>query len=339
MKSPRILVFMRTKNSGRGLSRDHFVGRPKSTRSIPASTKKVAHPRPPRDWVAQNARLVARGDVDIWVDWNDLAGRGEGRGAGSGRPYPVTMIQLIVVLMALANLTLREAEGRITCEMRRLGVIDQAPDYSTICRRRRALEWRPPRLRKGQVIVIDATGITVRATGPWLYAKSKDKRRARFVKLHACIDQQTGEFLSFVVTPGDGAGTGDVSVGPRLIREAGKVNEDPAGVLADRAYDAKSCYVAAEDTGCTLYAVPKDNAARGLHPDRDTHLDQIGRIGPPAWKKRVGYGQRSQVESAFSALKRVMGDRTRARSFEGAVAEVASRIWLYNQMLEKYPIR
>lgn len=145
--------------------------------------------------------------------------------------------------------------------------------------------------------------------------------------------------MCWVVTPGDGPGTGDVSIGPRLIREAALVNEEPAGVLADRAYDAKSCYVAAEDTGCTLYAVPKDNAARGLHHDRDVHLAQIGRIGPPRWKKRVGYGQRSQVESAFSALKRVMGDRTRARSFEGAAAEVSSRIWLYNQVLDKYPIR
>jgi hypothetical protein len=330
---------MRTSRSGQGPERTRAVGRPKSTHPAPAPTKTVAHPRPPRDWAKQNARLVARGDVDIWVDWNDVVGRGDGPGSGSGRPYPTVMIALVVVLMALDNLALRQAEGRVAREARRLGLVVTTPDHSTLCRRRRGLDWDPPRLRRGQVIVIDATGITVRSTGPWLSAKSKDPRKARFVKLHAGVDQQTGEIVSHVVTPGDGALTGDVSLGPRLIRDAGRVVEQPAGVLADRAYDAKSCYQAARDVGSELFCVPKDNAARGLHPDRDTHLAQIGRLGPPRWKKRVGYGQRGQVESVFSALKRTTSDRTRARSFEGAVAEINARVWLHNRVLELYPIR
>jgi hypothetical protein len=41
-----------------------------------------------------------------------------------------------------------------------------------------------------------------------------------FVKLHAGIDQTTGEVLSFDVTPAQGRGTGDVSVGP--CRRAGR---------------------------------------------------------------------------------------------------------------------
>ena len=273
------------------------------------------------------------------MDWNDLDGRGMGRGAKTGRPYPMAMIGLVVTLMSMNNLTLREAQGRIRGGLRRNGLVTREPDFSTICRRRRELNWAPPKLRRGQVIVIDATGITVRATGPWLYQRTRDHRRSRFVKLHAAVDQQTGEILHFAVTRAAGRGTGDVSVGPELIREPAKISENPAGILADRAYDARGCYEAARDVGSALYTLPKDNARRGLHPDRDTHLDQIGRIGPPAWKKRVGYGQRSQVESAFSALKRVTGDRTRAHSFGGAVAEIFARISLYNRSLEMFPIR
>jgi transposase len=181
--------------------------------------------------------------------------------------------------------------------------------------------------------VIDATGVTVRNPGPWLRQRTKDGRRARFVKLHAAIDQQTGEFLAVEVTPASGKGTRDASVGPRLIAAAAKVSEEPRGVLADRAYDTRECYRAARRVGCALVTVPKDNAVPGLHPDRDAHLEQIGRLGPPKWKKRKGYGQRSQVESGFSALKRVMGDRVRATSFEGAVAEIMARVALYNAML------
>lgn len=332
------LMSFKTRNSGRGLERTSVVGKSRRTHNVPPPTKKVASPRPPVDYAAQNARLIARGDVDIWVDWNDLAGRGSGRGAKTGCPYPTAMIALIVTMMGMYNLTLRSAEGMARRELRRAGIDVAAPSFATICRRRRELVWDPPLLRKGQVIVIDATGITVRSTGPWLYQRTKDHRRARFVKFHAAIDQQTGEVLAFEITLSDGPGSGDVSVGPRLIKEAAKVNESPAGVLADRAYDAKSCYQAANDVGCSLYTIPKNNATRGLHPDRDTHLDQIGRIGPPKWKKKVGYGQRGQVESLFSALKRVMGDRTRATSFEGICAEISARVHLYNQSLSKYPI-
>ena len=331
---------MRTKHSGHLISR---VGQGRSNRTaplkIPPKATLVAPPRPIRDWAKQNERLVARGDVEIWVNLEDLTGRGSGLGSGCGRPFPVAAISVLVVLQAIYQLPLRQTEGLGQFLVRSLRRDCSVPDYSTICRRRRELAWDPPRLRRGQVIAVDATGITVRSTGPWLADKGWDKSKSRFVKLHAGIDQQTGEILSFVVTKADGQGSGDVSVGPRLIREAARVNEDCAGVLADRAYDAKTCYVAAKDTGTTLYAVPKDTAVRGLHPDRDTHLDQIGRVGPSTWKRRVGYGQRAQVESVFSALKRTTGDRTRARSFEGALAEIKARVWLYNQRLDLYPIR
>ena len=128
-------------------------------------------------------------------------------------------------------------------------------------------------------------------------------------------------------------------MGPALIREAARVSHSPKGVLADRAYDAVSCYQAARKVGSRLYVIPKDKAVRGRDPDRDTSLDQIGRIGLPLWKKRVGYGQRSQVESGFACFKKTMSDRTRATSFEGAAAEIDARVWLHNEVMSRLPIR
>jgi hypothetical protein len=92
-----------------------------------------------------------------------------------------------------------------------------------------------------------------------------------------------------------------------------------------------------------MVAPPKYNAAYGLDPDRDTHLAQIGRIGPPAWKRRIGHsrlavGSGAQVESSFGAIKKVCSHRTRATSFAGAVAEINSWIWVVNQSLARTPL-
>lgn len=104
-------------------------------------------------------------------------------------------------------------------------------------------------------------------------------------------------------------------------------------MLADRAYDASSCYEPARAAAGVLLTPPKDKARRGLHPDRDRHLAQIGRLGPPLWRQRVGYGDRSHVEGGFSALKRTTGHASNARSLQGAVAEITARVNCYNTWL------
>ncbi len=103
-----------------------------------------------------------------------------------------------------------------------------------------------------------------------------------------------------------------------------------AGVLADRAYDSRGMWQRARRAGGRLVCIPKNRAVRGRDPDRDVALDQIGRIGEPAWRERSGYGDRSHVEGGFSALKRTTGDRALARSMAGITGEVIARVMLYN---------
>jgi hypothetical protein len=111
-------------------------------------------------------------------------------------------------------------------------------------------------MRAGTVLAIDATGIACVSRSEWMRLRTKDPRKTRFVKLHAGVDQATGEVLSFEVAPAEGRGTGDVSVGPWLIHTAGS-RGGLAAVLADRAYDARSCYDAAEACGGRLVTPPK----------------------------------------------------------------------------------
>jgi hypothetical protein len=284
----------------------------------------MAHKRPPRDWRAVNRRLVGRGDVELWADDRLLA---IPRSGTRGRPYQDGVIRLSCVVSALFGLPLRQTQGFCSMLARRVG--GAAPHYSTICRRRRHLDWHPPAMRAGTVLVIDATGIACMSRSEWMRLRAKDPRRTRFVKLHAGVDQVTGEVLAVEVTPAEGRGTGDVSVGPRLIRQAG-TRGGLAAVLADRAYDARSCYEAAEEHGGRLVTPPKDNARRGVHPHRDEHLSQIGLLGPPGWKRKVGYGQRAQVEGFFACFKRINGGRVRATTLDGQRAEIAAQVAVWN---------
>lgn len=309
---------------------------PRSSSNRPGKVKpvsKVATPRPARDWQQVNRSLVDRGNLTVLVDPAVLGtGRAVGYGAGRGRPYPAQLLVLAVIAAACYRLPLRQTQGFLLMLARLLDVDGNVPDYTTICRRRKTLEL--PAMPTGPgplVLVIDASGITVRSPGRWIEERTRDRdpRRIKYVKLHVGIDAGSGELVASVITEADGPGSGDVSVGPALISCAGQRTKVSA-VLADRAYDALVCYQAAEDIGSELFTVPKDNAAYGLHPDRDQHLAQVGRLGPPEWKRRTGYGQRSQVEAWFSAFKRATSDRVRARTGPGINAELQANLWTYN---------
>jgi hypothetical protein len=62
-------------------------------------------------------------------------------------------------------------------------------------------------------------------------------------------------------------------------------------------------------------------------------ITQIGRLGQPEWRSRVGYGDRAHVEGAWSAVKRTLGHRSRTRSFAGVSAEIVTRVNVYNGWL------
>ncbi|MDA8298284.1 MAG: transposase [Actinomycetota bacterium] len=252
---------------------------------IPAPARRHGPPRRApgerRDWRATDRRLRARGDLRLLVDPEWLASLvGDGRASTRGRPYDPVLIEHCCARGAATGLALRQVSGLCAMLLGLAGAAQVAvPDHSSICRRRREIGFRPPPRRAGPItIAIDATGVTLSTPGPWTKDKYGDKRRSRFVKLHAAIDVAPGTFVAAVVTDAAGEGTGDVSVGPELIDEAA-ASGPLAAVLADRAYEARECYEAARRAGGVLLKPPKDNARRGLHPDRDRHLAQIGRLG------------------------------------------------------------
>jgi hypothetical protein len=148
------------------------------------------------------------------------------------------------------------------------------------------------------------------------------------VRVTVVTDAGTGAVIDVVCTKDRGAGTGEVSQFPRLVRNAGLAGATT--IIGDGAYDTKPVYEQAEANGVRLITPPHCTAVLGLHPNRDITLTQIERLGLGEWKRRVGYHQRSRVEADIGAAKAVSGDAVRAHSFTGASAEVIAALSVLN---------
>ena len=83
--------------------------------------------------------------------------------------------------------------------------------------------------------------------------------------------------------------------------------------------------------GNLLCPLPTNGRVYGKDkPLRNELKHQVGKIGDKEWRKRSGYTYRSLSETVFSVLKRCLGARLRARSYEGQKAEIMARVSVYN---------
>lgn len=314
-------------------------------RNVPATGVLAPAARVPAkaDWPGYLAALVRRGALSVTFDPHALSLLS--RASGRGRAYPHELIVALCLLQAATGYSMRRTLG-LAADLAGLARRDvQLPSVATWCNRRRDLDVIAALDQLGRqiavaaatgpvVLLLDATGVSLRRDGDWnrnKHARGRtDARKGRFVKLHAGVDEQTGCVLTAVVTGGDGKGSGDSSQGPVLTATAAQGTE-LAVVIGDGAYDTRACHTAARQAGAKMVAPLAANAAYGLDPGRDIHLAQIGRLGPPLWKRKVGYHRRSLVESTFGALKDTTGHTSRATSRAGATAEIHARIALHNQ--------
>jgi len=288
--------------------------------------------RPARDWAAYNNELRDRPRkvTEFLVDAAAVASWRVKSGVPGQPAYSDGAISACYMLRALFHLSLRATEGTARLILEGAGLDPElAPDYSTLSKARGRV-----RLRRGRgaspISLIDGTGISLATHGPWVQHKWRGDQMAthRFVRVTLVTDAATGAVLALVVTQETGEGTGEVSQFEELVAQAARLGATT--IIGDGAYDTHDCYVHARTHGVRLIAPPRVTATYGLHPDRDCTLAQIGTHGPPEWKRRVNYHQRSRVEADIGALKSSFGDRTRARTFEGAVADITARASVQN---------
>lgn len=184
-------------------------------------------------------------------------------------------------------------------------------------------------LRRSSRLIVDATGLETRHVSRYYRWRSGDRRRIRtWPKLTVGCDLLSHFLLS-----------ADVSIGPShdslqfqpVVKQALRMQR-LAQVLGDKGYDAEHNHrICREELAIagTLIAVRRKGK---LSDNRKWPLTryrrEMKRILP-----RSDFGQRWQVESAFSRHKRRLGAALRARTWIMQQWECGLRVLTHNLML------
>lgn len=291
-----------------------------------------------RNWSQYNKALVERGSLTVWISedvlsaWHHTARTGK-----RGKPveYSDTAILCMATLEEVYGLPLRATQGLTRSLIKLLGVELSVPDYTTLCRRRRALEIALPRLRKREPVhlVVDSTGVKVYGEGEWKVRQHGWTRRRTWRKLHVGVDEATGEIKAAAVS------TNNYGDGQLLADLVEQVEEELSQVTGDGGYDDRQCYEVIAARGARAVIPPQQGARiwehgnlKAARHDRDENLRGIRRHGRAKWKRESGYHRRSLAETTMFRLKMIFGERVGARSFEGQAAQMLMRCAVLNRM-------
>ena len=291
-----------------------------------------------RNWGQYNKALVQRGSLTVWVSeevlsaWHNTARTGR---RGKPAAYTDTAILCMATLEEVYRLPLRATEGLMRSLVRLLGVELSVPDYTTLCRRRRALEVELPRRKKSAPLhlVVDSTGVKVYGEGEWKVRQHGYSKRRTWRKLHLAVDEATHELVAAAVSTNSFK---DSQILPDLLEQVeGEVKQ----VSADGAYDSRNCYDAIRERKARAAIPPRDGAriwhhgnTKGERHARDENLRAIRRKGRAQWKREGGYHRRSLAETAVFRVKMIFGERVGARSFDGQAAQMLVRCAALNRM-------
>jgi IS5 family transposase len=254
-----------------------------------------------------------------------------------GKPadYSDTAILCMATLEEVYGLPLRATEGLTRSIIKLLGVELSVPCYTTLCRRRRALEIALPRLRKSEPLhlVVDSTGIKVYGEGEWKVRQHGWSRRRTWRKLHLGVDEATHELVAVVVSTNSFK---DSQILPDLLEQ---VADQLTQVSCDGGYDSRNCYDAIRDREARAAIPPQKRAKIWQHGNskaerhiRDENLREIRQQGRAAWKRESNYHRRSLAETAVFRMKMIFGERVSARSFDGQAAQLLVRCAALNRM-------
>ncbi len=294
--------------------------------------------------------------VDI-VDWkrNERSALIKMNEDKFGRPFSYSD-ELILRISALRFLY---CDKLIPTEALTRQLYGLSPDHTTISRRmyRLNVKWTIKRKhKKGRLLAIDASGISVCRTGS--YRHSKYGGMPRFYKLHALIDVETKEIVDLRVTKDR------CHDNRKFIPMVGESASSGDTVFADGAYDSRKNFFFLEKNGIKSGIKIRTTASitsNGCLPRKKAVMEQFSllphshleKIHPLAgkgqmffselermkywqqkWKDKMGYGRRWLVESFFSAFKRRFGEHACSRRWKSVQNELKIKAMLYNRLLE-----
>lgn len=303
--------------------------------TVETTTTKTVRVTYKQDWPRYNAAQVAekatvqellRGLCDGVVT-PPHPGRGP-------KPIPLSDVLYGMTMKVYTTMSGRRASTDIReCESK--GFIERAPHYNSIFNYFEKPEMAPlltalvedsasPLASVEQKFAIDSTGFSTSVYRRWFDHKyGREMKEQRWIKAHAMVGTKTNVITAIRVTDESG---GDSPQLPALLTTTTrhfKLGE----VSADKAYLSHDNLALIEQAGAVPYIPFKSNSQGD---------------GSAAWRRMWGlftykqaeflthYHARSNVESTFSAVKRLFGSAVRSKRLTAQVNEVLCKALAYN---------
>jgi IS5 family transposase len=287
-----------------------------------------------RNWAKYNQNLINRGKISVWID-EEVLQNPFAEQIGRGRPkLRNELLVLGLTLRMVYGLSLRALQGFMTDLFQLLQVECPIPHYSLYSKRMKDLELPQISTRRPLNLLVDASGVKVYGEGEWKVKVHGASRRRSWVKLHIGVDAKSQEIVALKVTHGN---VGDSKALPDLVTRCPR---RPQRVIADGAYDGFPSRDYLHALGIDDLILPPSNAKHRTEPamrNRNKIRAIIKGFGGDRLARRIagkllGYHRRSLVETAFSRLKRLFGDRFSSRRMPNLEVEAHLKFWILNQM-------
>ncbi len=282
------------------------------------------------DWHQYNEKLVRRGEIliseDVIQNWDKELFQMNRKKQGRRFLFPESFMKLVGYARAYFGLPYRQTEGLL----RTYGdAVPLVPDYTVIHKRINKLEIEVEQhLDKEIVIAIDSTGIKVANRGEWM--RDKWHRRRGFLKIHVGVDINSKKIVSCTITD---ERSHDAQHLPCIV-DAAQNHGKVVKVLADAAYDSKNNFSHLYHNDIIPGIKVRKNSSgksRGCYPRKVSVISQITNY--EYWRNSVSYGKRWIVESVFSVLKRIFGERVMAHKRQNMIQELQLKAELYNRFM------
>ena len=236
-------------------------------------------------------------------------------------------------MKVLFGLPLRQTTGFVESLLKMVGLDWAVPDFSTLCRRQKALNVSLP-YREGNGplnLLIDSTGIKAEGEGEWNARKHGGPKRRIWRKIHIGIDEETLEVRAVEVTTSN---IGDAPMLPELLSQIPS-DQEIGSVTGDGAYDTRKCHDAIAARGAHAVIPPRKNAKPWTPTSpgaiaRNEAVNASRYLGRALWRRWSGYHRRSRVETKMHCVK-LLGQSLMAREFDRQVAEIQLRIAVLNR--------
>lgn len=288
-----------------------------------------------RNWEAYDEELVVRGefllDLDWVKDWKaELEEMNRGK-RGAQYEFPESLIKFQAVLNQWIGL--REIEG-ITRKLTQIANLPDYNDYSTISRRVRQVKTEFELPKSGSVNAsCDGSGMKMNQAGEYRQDKYGGSKK-KYVKVTITADPKTKRLLGMDVHV-EGEGPSEPEIAMKHLETLWNAGIEVEKFWGDGSFDSIDLFNLLDQHGTKTAIPPRENAVANPEKSksRAREVEKYKTWGWEKWAKKRKYGLRwVGTEGIFSAVKRIFGEKTRAKTKETMCEEVKRRFWAYETM-------